>query len=427
MPRWSEAEEAILLASPTDEVCRYLKKRAAKPSYFDPISKEVEMSLLERHDRLLDLTMSEHCLHPETARLLFNRDPEDWPIRSLVLSNEVMAHGHLLVSFPTCLFDDDEGLLRYLSTVAGKERGTMFSNASLGVNFLEEFLSMGKHWQAMQEDQRLWALDNLGSNERMRRKRSTADHEDGWDWYIAGKPFEAAWRLIERLDVSTDAATHLAALLEHLPNDCLETDGMLLALDRWKPLSSDETAREVEHNQKGQLSAFQQVRQAGARLLASDYKFDQKQFRESDDLALRCGAYEVGPSTAEEVSQAIERDGDLARLYLLRNERSWRTSASRNELLDLLTGAENDHIRWEYRDCERSYREKFPLWFKDEDLPVEPDERPLSEATIADLVTGVASDPNRKQMLDRINSLEKQQQTLIWLVGAVLLAVLYFR
>jgi hypothetical protein len=401
----------------------YLAKRASRASLFDPISKEAEAALLSRGDRLIDLSLSEYCLHQETAQALFERDPDDWPIRALVLSNTVLAKGSFR-GFPECLFGSEDAVLEYLKTASADEQAMLFRNPSLDESFLESFLSLGKPWEAIGQEQRLWALDHLARNEKLHHKRSTADHEDGWDWYMAGKPFEAAWLLIERLEPSAEAAAHLSRLLRDLPADTYKTEGISQALERWRAPTSDLASEQAE-NGKARLSAFQQVRQSGARLLAGKHDAVPGEFLASDDVAFRCGAYESETKlTAEQIKAAVERDGDLARVHLIRNVVLWRSEKMRDLLDDdVLRGAESEEPRWEYRARDAQYRKEFPAWFEG-DRYAEPDERPVSESSIADLVTSVVADPAIKGLQERLTALEKTQQTLLWMVGAALVMLL---
>src|SRR5690606_34101994 len=103
---------------------------------------------------------------------------------------------------------------------------------------------------------------------------------------------------------------------------------------------------------------------------------------------IRCGGYEAAPKLSEAaIEAAIERDGELARVHLIRNERLWRSEKTRDLLLDLvLRGSKSDEPRWEYNRRERHYRKEHPHWFKDEEYEQsEPDRRPISESSIADV------------------------------------------
>lgn len=423
MERTSKAEEAILLASEPRDVRDYLAKRADRASFLDPISKEAEAELLSRGNRLIDLSLAEYCLHRETAEALFIRDPGDWPVRALVLSNRAISEAVLLGGFPECLFGSEEALLAYLSNVSPDERAMLFRNPTLGDGFLEAFLSLGAPWAAMDPEQRLCALSDLGVNDKLRRKRSTGDHDDGWDWYMAGKPFEAAWSLIEKLTPNPDAARHLAALLRALPADSYNTDNIADALEGWRA-GSGEAAKEAELNEKGRLSDFQAVRQAGARLLVGSHDAEPRLYFNSDDIALRCGAYEAERKLdPEAIEAAVERDGDLARVYLIRNESLWRTERTRNLLLNVvLRGADTEEPRWEFKRRESFYRNEFPGWSGDEEYS-EPDERPIGERSVSDVVASVTASPALKALQDRLASLEKAQRTVVWMVVAALVAL----
>jgi hypothetical protein len=423
LERTPQAEEAILLASEPRDVREYLAKRAKDASFFsDPISKETEADLLARSNRLIDLSLAEYSLHREIALALFERDPEDWPIRSLVLSNEALSKASLR-GFPECLFGSEEALIEFLRTMSPSEQVVLFKNPSLDDHFLESFLSMGKPWEAVDPEHRVLSLHSLASNKKLHRERSTEDHFDGWAWYMAGKPFSAAWLLIAKLEPDPKAARHLGTLLRDLPGNAHGTEEIAEGLGRWKtPLADAE--KEAEDNAKGWLSDYQTVRQAGARHLASRHDAEPGRFLDSDDVALRCGAYQ-GERKLDEgaVKAAVQRDGDLARVHLIRNEHLWRREKTRDLLRDeVLRGAEGDEPRWEFRWREARYRKEFPGWFKDEDEGyTEPDERPIAESSIADVVAGVTSDPAVKGLQERLAALEKTQQTIFWMVGITLI------
>lgn len=265
-----------------------------------------------------------------------------------------------------CLFGSEEALLSYLSTVFADERAMLFSNSSLDESFLEAFLSLGKPWQVM-------------------------DHEQ-----------------------------HLGALLRDLPADSYKTEGVAESLERWHA-DNEAATKEAEDNAKGRLSAFQEVRQAGARLLANKYDAEPGLFLDSEDVALRCGAYEELRKLDEaEIKAAVERDGDLARVHLVRNERLWRKQKSRDLLLDVvLMEAENDEARWEFNRLDSHYRQAHPTWFEGEKY-IEPDERLISESSISDLVAGITCDPAMTSLRERLASVERSQQTLIWMVVVAL-------
>ncbi|MBX9665638.1 integrase arm-type DNA-binding domain-containing protein [Novosphingobium sp.] len=57
---------------------------------------------------------------------------------------------------------------------------------------------------------------SLANNPKLKKPAETADHADGWGWYMAGQPFHEAWRLVIALDANADNARHLSHLYDHL-------------------------------------------------------------------------------------------------------------------------------------------------------------------------------------------------------------------
>jgi hypothetical protein len=176
--------------------------------------------------------------------------------------------------------------------------------------------------------------------------------------------------------------------------------------------------KEADDNSKGRLSKFQEVRQAGARLLASSHDAEPKLFFDSDDLALRCGAYEAGRNlNAHQIEAAVKQDGDLARVHLIRNVTLWHSLKMRDMLVHVvLSGAETEEPRWEFKRREWHYRKDFPKWFEAEEYS-HADDRPISKSTIAQVVASIAKAPSIRSLEDRLIDVEKMQKILIWIAA----------
>lgn len=397
----------ILLASSSERIRDVFVQNGQLrgPLYVD---EEVEGKLLARGDRLVDLTLAEYCLHGDTARKLFFRDPEDWVIRTLVLSNNSMGVDQFVWGFPWVLFGSKDATNDYLSSISASENRVLFFNPTIADNFLEEFLSLGAPWVAMSPHRRLEALRFLGSNKKLLRERSTLDYVDGGAWHLAGKKFAAAYSLIEKMEPTPEAANSLSSLLRNLPIDGAGRQSLdEAALARWKCDSTGE-ADEVNENKLGRLSAFQAVRQAGGRLFLGRRPEDDEKFWHSEDVALRCGAYEgTHWLDAETIKSAVARDGDLARVYLVRNKGLWYTEAKRDMLWrHVLVGSETGEPRYEYDRLARYYRAKSPYLFNDERTPA-PNERLVGESSIAELVSSLTRDPAIKGLQERLEGLER--------------------
>lgn len=433
--RPSKAEEAILLASDHSAVADYLVKRgeAEHGRFWDSISEDAEAALLERGDRLIDLRLAEYCFYPATASALFHRDPNDWALRSLVLSNQKISESLFLKSFPECVFGNEEGLRAYLAGIAPDEVSVLFANPTIDDRFLENVLGLGEYWHAMPERSRLVALSNLAYNVKLQKPADTADHADGWGWHMAGKPFHAAWRLVIALDANADNARHLSHFYEHLAPYCLGRDGILDALPKWIPQNEAEREKEKKDNERGSLSSYQSIRRAAATMLLHSYDLKQEHLLESEDNAVRCGAYVAGKFTPDEMKCAIDRDGWLATESLMRNPNCWRTTDHRDALNDGVSteaGAPSNNApelnHWEYRRWANKFADEHPEWFDFEEVDLVAEDRPLTESSTGDLVRHVLTSPAFTSVSAKVESLARAQRIHFWLLVAIL-AVLLFR
>lgn len=423
MARTSQAEEAILLASSNAAVADYLVKRgteARKRRWDDGISEKTEAALLERGDRLIDLRLAEYCLFSSTAQTLFFRDADDWALRSLILSNEAMAEGRIMDRFPECLFEDEEGLLKYLSAISPDDVSVLFKNPTLDDGFLENVLSLGTYWQAMPEDSRPLALTALGNNPKMQSEVEMSDHSDGWGWYMAGKPFEQAWRLVINLEPTAGNARHLAHLYENLAKYCLQRDGILDALPNWKPQSDEELAEEAKDNERANASDFQTIRRAASAMLLKQYDVKQEALLASDDNAIRAGAYAAGKFTPSEMKAAIERDGWLAADSFLENPNCWRSEEHRDELLSGISTVESDWIGWRYDRYANKYKADHPEWFAQDEIDDADDDRPLTESSIGELTRNVVTSSTFTALTHGVERLARAQKIQFWLLIIVL-------
>lgn len=419
MARNSQAEEAILLASSNAAAADYLVKRgteAKKRRWEDGISEETEGALLERGDRLIDLRLAEYCLFSSTANTLFSRDDGDWPLRSLILSNEAMAEGRIMDRFPECLFEDKQGLLKYLSTISPDDASALFKNATLDDAFLENLLSLDTYWQAMPDDTKPLALSTLGNNPKMQNEVEMADHSDGWGWHMAGKPFQHAWHLVISLEPTARNARHLAHLYQKLAKYCLQRDGILDALPKWKPQTDEELGKEAKDNERASASDYQTIRRATAAMLLKQYEVKQEALLASDDIAVRAGAYVAGKFTPAEMNAAIERDGWLATDSFLENLNCWRSEEHRDELGLGISAVESEWMGWRYDRYANEHKTLHPEWFAQHEIEEPEDDRPLTESSIGELTRNVVTSSTFTSLTNSVERLARAQQIQLWLL-----------
>jgi hypothetical protein len=359
MAKSEKVVEAILQASDNGTVADYLVRRAADP--VDPewirlwgrISKEGEFALLERGDRLIDLRLAEFCQHKTTARALFHRDDEDTVLRALVLSNRAQSF-----ALPEALFrditeeewkDDPERHPLYrveslLQRITLEEVQALFENPAISESFLAKFLmashypraSRVMYWKALPPEMRHQALWALSRNPLLQRWAS--ESRKGAVAVDRLGCTNAAWGLLRLLDVTVPNVQALAELCEQLA--VVWARDLAESLQRWIPQDDEERERELEDNRQRRLSAYQRVRRAASAALLIAGSMSQKDLLQSDDLALRCGAYMGGgfslldvPMTPELMQQGIRRDGWFAAQSMLQNPVCWKTAEGREVML----------------------------------------------------------------------------------------------
>lgn len=427
MTRSVAAEEAIVLASSNSAVADYLVKRGEERngSRWTDFSEEAEHKLLDRADRLIDLRLAEYCLHPSTARILFYRDRNDWAIRSLVLSNCALTRTSFIYEFPEHLFDGEEKLYEFLSEMTPDEAAMMFRNPTLDDSFLEKLLDLGEPWKAVKSDTRPYVLSSLAENPKLHKSVSTSDHEDGWDWYTAGKPFAAAWRLCINLEVNERNAHHLSRLYDRLAPYCLTCEGIADALPRWIPQSDEELAAEQKKNSQYRTSDYQEIRRAIAAMLLRRHEVEKNALLLSDDVAVRCGAYSSGAFTADEIEEAIAKDNWFAAQSFLRNPLCWKTADLRNQIAKGLP-SDDRTAAWMYDRYAAKYEAEHPEWFDFYDPPEVEKETLLSEVPFSDFARYFRTSPAIIGLNEKITKLENNQRMLLWLLVGVIVLQLYF-
>lgn len=423
MARTHEAEEAILLASDNAAAADYLAKRgeAETNRFRDNISQECEAALLERNDRLIDLRLAEYCHYPATAGALFHRDPTDWALRSLVLSNQKIV----FASFPECLFGSIDALRGYLSSVTNDEVWVLFANPAIDDNFLGDLLELDGHWQAMPEQARLYVLTALAYNPKI-QTLVTCDDDNGYAEYVAAKPFNAAWRLVIKLDANAETAWRLSVLYDHLAPECFQRTGITSALPKWIPQNDAELEDEAKDNKEGKLSSYQSIRRATAAMLLKTSHLKQEQLLESGDSAIRSGAYIAGSFTPEEIKSAIERDDWLAAASLMQNPNCWRTSKHRYALHRGETVSAPGFGYQTFLQWERKFTKDHPRWFEDCEIEIDPEDRPLSKASAVDLIRQIMEPSDLLAIRKKLEDLAQAQRIQFWLL-AVIVVFLIFR
>lgn len=390
-------QEAELMAMAPEPVAEFLKRRESQSkdeARDDPVDEEVEKALRGRGDPLIDLSLARYGRHMEVVSELFQSGGSGSPIRLACLANRSLGH-EIFESFPVGLLGREPApMAEWLLTASDDELCALFENPTLSDSFLRDLLERDEPWRAIADDRLCRFVSILHRNPLMRTPRED-DYMDGYDEYVYGAVFNAAWKLAETSPATEGWAAGLGWLYEQLQPDAFSIKEPLKLAERWcvDPADAKEAKREVDSLAIGYLGNKQRVRKGLARLALSKSHELLGELVSSDDVALRCAAYSAGSLNADQLRAGFERDGELAFNESLRNLALWKRQDTRRALHDIAWGVVQADKHSDlsaansYNWMEKDIRKKHPAWFADEEgEPAGDDEADdQSPATKADI------------------------------------------
>lgn len=423
--------EARLLASAPETVAAWLAKPGRVSRWTGDADDELELKLLARNDRLIDLALSEHSLTEEVLRQLFGRDDE--VLRAAVLSNRRFLEGSLGARYWTFVNDNDD--LSWMAELSDLEVEALFSNPSLPDHFVSDFFEQKGVWEILNDDQRIRAASNVIRTLSNRPIRD--DFSDGWADYSYSKVFDSAWTFSSLAPVNLKWAHLLGRLYSRLKPDTFSSFDPLQTAKRWRTTDKKEQEldREKEDNKNGYLGTFQSVRCGLARLAAHSSRRVPEQrdaILQSQDVAVRCAGYLAFDFSAQNIEAAVELDGKLACSHLIQNEQIWKKQETRSVLEEAcrIASKGEDYLIALSRYFDRQedeMREMHPDWFKEDDgFGDEFNDKPLIESSIGEVSASFADSPAFTSIKEIIDAKAKAESTRFWII-LLILAVIAFR
>lgn len=388
--------EAKLLASAPETVAAWLEKSGEVSFWSKDADAELELNLLARNERLIDLSLAEHGLSTEVLHQLFHRNDE--VIRAAVLSNQRVlklkaTSGYWVEHWQFVNVGPDVSWMAALTLV---EAEALFSNRSLPDTFIADFFEQKDVWETLTGDQRLSAANCIIGT--LKDRRAGPDRLDRLEVRRHWAVYDASWRFSSRAPVDDFWAYALSELYSYLELQANSNFDPLEVAERWRVPKTDTSELEGEErdNEYGYLSTYQRVRHGLARL-ASRRRGNARIILNNNDVAIRCGGYSTLRLSAQEIKSAFTLDGKLACHHLIENEHVWKNEKLRSAVEDICRTAskDDDYIVSPTSDFNREeirLREVHPEWFgyKDASFRVLPD-KPLSESSIREMANGVAT------------------------------------
>lgn len=418
--------EAKILASAPDTVAAWLAKSGEFSHWSKDADANLEVNLLARNERLIDLALAEYGFSDEVLRELFNRDDE--VIRAAVLSNKRIlgsktAYGLWIEHWQFIKVGPDFSWMAELSDV---EADALFSNPSLPAAFIMDFFERGGAWEKFDDDQRFRAASNIIKTIKTRQHSSAPINRLKID-YKDELLLRAAWRFSNVAPVEYHWAYALGDLYSELQPIYFSDFDPLSAATRWHLPGTDteELDAEKQDNQNGYLSTFQMVRSGLARAASRASRY-RRQILNNSDVAIRCGGYSILGLSVKEMEAAVALDGKLACGYLVQNESVWKRKTLRSALEDICHKASQDDYsigspRSEFNQEELRLRQLHPEWFGDKGvfgIPV--GDKPVSDSSIREIAESVVKS---REFLLMKNLIADQSKDMWWRFG-IILAVL---
>ena len=355
----SEFESYWLTHANADSVFEWSKKRSG--AY---INKEIEKTLVVRHEPLIDLGLALYCkLSGETA-LNFYRNG-DVPIKRALFAGP-SVYPNIAEIFLRRNFWLDDALAEMLSSFDDNFEclRSLFSNEFIEEETLCDLYERGAPFHELTDEHWIKAIACTARNPCMDGSRYKM-----FDYPALGKSFDkwhSAWRLFESVPVNDSSAHVMATLGETItprgrwliPSGPYNLD-VRQAINRW---------RKTDEDHKFGPGPYRRVQAALGRLL------DHDELKGSDDIALR-QAYYNGLAwhlrTPDDVKHAFEKDKENFLEVVVENELIYANKEVRRAFSECCSKylEEGDEQDYETSFCARrnAYQEgleqKHPEWF----------------------------------------------------------------
>jgi hypothetical protein len=216
-------KQARLHLSPPEVVFEELKKQAqwSRSEWFSYDDKEIEPSLLERNEPLINLGLACFGANPEVLKALYKYSltpPENESdaiykrgLRIGCLSNQIVGEVHFLMRFPAELIGAEE-MQRIIVRGEDAETTAIMRNPSVSDELLEALYLRSGPFASLPEERWYRLIATSAKNERLKAKE---DHEDGPDMGHY-RIHQAIFRLLETAPVKPVCLRVLYDLLMNL-------------------------------------------------------------------------------------------------------------------------------------------------------------------------------------------------------------------
>jgi len=196
-----------------------VKSRSSLSTVFD---EKLMRQLLTRGDPLIELAVATYCDNPDVLETLWRSG--DKTVKAAIASNTVKQG---FTGLPSATFAEvctDPALV-----------SAVFENPSMSHGGLANFLEHSENFNSLSDEEWLTCLHCALRNPILRSVPKRDRFADsGWEDYMRGRPFDAAWKLLITLDATDQNAAILSDAYLNIAVFSPPYDEMLKAAGEWK-------------------------------------------------------------------------------------------------------------------------------------------------------------------------------------------------
>lgn len=346
MEIWST--QYLLEHSDNNVVFEWLKKNVrSDPSFLDDSREELEKSLLDRNDAVINLGLALYGSAGETGKALFMKGDDS--IKRAALSGTTIFYPILWKSWVV------EFLPQMLLDWNADNLQALFSNSLIPDDLLVDLFERKEPFDSLDDKKWMLLCAYTISNDRL-----STPHDDscmdGGAAYDYGKVFTSAWWLFDKFPCTALAARVLMKLGEKLIPDCPHDMKVMEVIKKWEVDPDHEDAE-----------PFDSVRSLLGSLLRGE---DFDALKESDDPAMRRSYYRyLRHPQPDDIRQGFENEGDNYIFYASTNKYIFSNEDNRKALHEVCWEAgkkTSDLSMASYFNSRCDYwMGKHPEWFKD--------------------------------------------------------------
>lgn len=423
-----------LLVSPANAVYDYLKdyaERAKSLRFSWAPNEELEYGLLHRNDRLIDLGLAQYCGTREVWAQLYDRGrkaPQNEQERRYLLSlrvaclaNEVQSR--LLARFPSSNLDETQ-LKQAISEGTDEELAALLTNPRIESDLLVQLFERKGFFAGVDERQHMHFVIFASRNPRL---VTDASDEHGPDMDFRDLQ-RAIVELLRGAPVTMPWLRALRSLLDRCIIGDSEQPGRSIVdvIERWSKLTVRASREDREHTYSDEYFRDESICMMAA-LYGTYYESVNGEFKQlvigdlnSPGVALRCAAYATVKLTPDQMQAAIDRDGNLFLLAVLRNVDVLRDKKAR-AIIEREVGGWVGRL---YRERCQVIHRRYP-WFDPSPVTQEMQEQ-LRETTDEEVRGSGKELIQIEALLQQVNALARSHRSIrTWLtVGCILVGIL---